>query len=73
MAIEHDVETITETIAESLVGENDEMASDKFKIAPLVDLGEIFIRTPSGSIFKITVEEASSDDYDGFEENEEED
>lgn len=66
--MDHDVESITEVIAETLQGDSEELSKRGYEVIPLLDLGEIFLRTPNGATFKITIEESDEEAFDGEDE-----
>jgi hypothetical protein len=66
--MDHDVESITQVIAETLEGDSEELSKRGYEVIPLLDLGEIFLRTPNGATFKITVEESDEEVFDGEDE-----
>lgn len=66
--MDHDVESITQVIAETLEGDSEELSKRGYDVIPLGDLGEIFLRTPNGATFKITVEESDEEVFDGEDE-----
>jgi len=62
-----DVEAITDTVEQTLRGESGfDLKQVGFGVASLSDLGEIFLRTPGGATFKMTVEAVSPEDVEGW-------
>jgi len=62
-----DVEAITDTVEQTLRGESGfDLKQVGFGVASLSDLGEIFLRTPGGATFKMTIEAVSPEDVEGW-------
>jgi hypothetical protein len=62
-----DAEAIADIVEQCLNGDSGYvMKSVGFAITSLSDLGEVYVRTPSGDHFRLTVEPVAADDIEGW-------
>lgn len=62
-----DTETVTDTVAQCLDGSSGFVLKQAgFGVAALSDLGEIYLRTPGGDTFKMTIEAVAAEDVESW-------
>lgn len=62
-----DTETVADLVEQCLDGSSGHTLKQVgFGITSLSDLGEVYLRTPGGDHFKMTVEKVSADDVQGW-------